>query len=363
MSLWSDSNLSAEEGSSQSKDYIIHVSSSLISPATANITSSLNPSRKPEVLTEEIYELLSSQINCISSPDNIKIIDATKSAMCTATESSASFSSLQLFDFCNAIYGEADRQNGVLMSRKGVNSNFIEIGRGRSLSPKSRTSTSRDRYKNKLKSNDISVDTFGDHISVDQRSAGASTRRPRSSKASGSIKSKKKLDSNDPIPNMNRDIDLTLRSIPGDIVTKIQSSTDFYKGVWIHPSHPLQLHPTSYYDVIGQVYAAMSNLSGNMISAEINVQEDETDLKRLEWLLDVVREFDDKRADKYTNYLKSIRQQSSDFQSNTWMNKAMKQIYQLRKKAGTIATSLDLASVSNGEYYKDKSRKILRGQK
>ena len=79
------------------------------------------------------------------------------------------------------------------------------------------------------------------------------------------------------------------KNVPPDVVRKLHMSCGSVRGIWLMP-HPLQLYPRSFADDMAQVYE--SNLNAN---------------KKHEWAMDLVREFDEKRLDRWEVFLASRR--------------------------------------------------------
>jgi hypothetical protein len=79
------------------------------------------------------------------------------------------------------------------------------------------------------------------------------------------------------------------KNVPPDVVRKLHMSCGSVRGIWLMP-HPLQLYPRSFADNMAQVYE--SNLNAN---------------KKHEWAMDLVREFDEKRLDRWEVFLAGRR--------------------------------------------------------
>lgn len=124
-----------------------------------------------------------------------------------------------------------------------------------------------------------------------------------------------------------------LRAIPPDIFRKQNSSRGPVHGVWLVP-HPLRLYPSTYADLLNIVQE--SPLS---------------DSKKLEWELDLLREYDEKRLDAFESLLVSRR---SAGESQHRSASVTKSVY-YKQGAGK-----DAKKDAKEPYYKDKGRQASK---
>ena len=130
--------------------------------------------------------------------------------------------------------------------------------------------------------------------------------------------------------------DSLLRSLPSDVFKAVLADRG---GLSSHgillTSNPLQLLPPEMYDVMATVQD--SGLS---------------DSKKLEWNLDIIREYDEKRLDRCESFLVSQRHSSYEIQLE-YVNQPLKQLYKTKKMHSQEESRPPRL---NGDYYKDKGR-------
>jgi hypothetical protein len=117
-----------------------------------------------------------------------------------------------------------------------------------------------------------------------------------------------------------------LRSLPPEMVGRVASGKGTARGCWL-TVHPLQLQPNALTDSLSAV--AESSLSGD---------------KKIEWQLDLLREYDEKRMDRFDAFLVSMRAPSNE--------------EQFRPAAKYSQTRL--GAKYNGDYYKDRARQPFK---
>jgi hypothetical protein len=84
----------------------------------------------------------------------------------------------------------------------------------------------------------------------------------------------------------------TLSSIPPEVRSYFNGKLGPIDGIWLHP-HPLSLLPPSYYKVLNNIQAVPA--------------KDLPPAKRSEWELDLMREYDDTRMEKYEEFFTRCR--------------------------------------------------------
>ena len=119
-----------------------------------------------------------------------------------------------------------------------------------------------------------------------------------------------------------------LLTFPPDVKRQLKNLRGPFYGVWTS-THPLQLHPTVYHDLIQSIQE--SNLS---------------EARRLEWELDVVRDYDERRFDRFEAFLVSCRDHSMDTKRKALVAEKLKSF---KKRA-------EEERVSKTEYYRDRGR-------
>eukprot|EP00595_Chromulina_sp_UTEXLB2642_P000825 CAMPEP_0196764642 /NCGR_PEP_ID=MMETSP1095-20130614/6547_1 /TAXON_ID=96789 ORGANISM="Chromulina nebulosa, Strain UTEXLB2642" /NCGR_SAMPLE_ID=MMETSP1095 /ASSEMBLY_ACC=CAM_ASM_000446 /LENGTH=326 /DNA_ID=CAMNT_0042120719 /DNA_START=518 /DNA_END=1498 /DNA_ORIENTATION=+ len=320
-----------------------------------NITPSLNPIRPPDILTPEIHELLTIQFKAISNSNNRKIIESTNKLMIrTALATNRSEEQPAIIDFTEAIWNEREQiitHGFVSPSNDDQDSNT----RGRSRSPLRPTTSAFS--KTSTRKNSSSDSGVVPTVERRSRSSSAGTSRNRTTKSSSlppppgitSSKSQrislpKPIDTtiNNAITNDPSSLlptDLALKALPPEVQRKWASAKGVCNGLWIHKYTPLESYPQAYYDSI------------NAVSEPPGLTEN----KRLEWVLDLLREYDEKRMDKFESFLLTKR---IDPLGST-ISRSMKQCYINRKKNGLLNNQINLDVYNSNEYYRDKGRQPI----
>ncbi len=139
------------------------------------------------------------------------------------------------------------------------------------------------------------------------------------------------------------------KNVPPAVVRKVQLSRGSVKGVWLLP-HPLQSYPRTFADSFNHVYD--TGLSTN---------------KKHEWHMDLIREYDDKRLDRWESLLVS-RRSTND---STWRSADMQRAISMHKSSTGTGSDTNASSGANGKsngaetsiqpskkglYYADKGR-------
>jgi len=128
-----------------------------------------------------------------------------------------------------------------------------------------------------------------------------------------------------------------LAAVPPDCLRRFNASKGPVHGVWLVP-HPLKLYPAAWADIMNVIQD--SNLS---------------DGKKLEWELDVLREYDEKRIDRLEALLVGKR---SAAESHARSASVTKCIYYKQSAGKEVRDSLRKAE-ANG-YYRDRGRQPMK---
>jgi len=298
--------------------------------------------RPPEVLPSAVFELLSTQAKFISGAMHRQLIDNTTKQIVLSAASTDEF---RPFDYNDVLWGEADRENAGEEER-----------RGRSRTPPRNSRKVSQSLTTKLRSVDSSVgadsdadkdaDGPGDGPKSSTGAVPANSGAERRSRSMGtsfrlrsSGTSKKSRESpasqtgalseavQDPLRARQLAI---LSAIPPDCLRRFNAHRGPVYGVWL-ASHPLKLYPAAWADIMNVIQE--SALS---------------DSKKLEWELDVLREYDEKRLDRLENFLVGRRNAS---ESHARSASVTKSIY-YKQNAGRDSIRKDASK----EYYRDKGR-------
>jgi hypothetical protein len=314
--------------------------------AQLNITPTLNPFRPPEILTQDIFDLMCSQMKHISGLANKKLIEATVHGTIQTNRHELR----PAIDFADILWG-AD-----------VYGSEEERARGRSRSPVRQTRKTGGNSKY-VRGGAVSGDEAEDTTPSERRARSSSTggfRNSRLMKVSQSVppnpnaslrqKHAQQLIPSKQVSNDGGDDDdiddddssvapdlsqqlAVFNAIPSDILKLIHNfdKAGPVKGLWVNSVHPLQLQPTAYTEMTAIVHD--TNLS---------------EAKKLEWELDLLREYDEKRLDRFEAFLISRRGLAVTEQYNAPSQAT------LQKKA---AGKRDDDTQRVGEiYYKDRGR-------
>lgn len=122
-----------------------------------------------------------------------------------------------------------------------------------------------------------------------------------------------------------------LKSLPPSLARAVRARNGAIHGVWIVPS-PLQILPNSYWTTFFSI-AENFNLPENKI---------------LEWKMDLLREYDEKRFDRMESFTLSKRNEIAELISKTEMRKSS-----AKEQSGMASVPRNLKS---GDYYKDRGR-------
>lgn len=127
------------------------------------------------------------------------------------------------------------------------------------------------------------------------------------------------------------------KNIPPAVIRKLHMSRGSVKGIWLLP-HPLQLYPRSFAESMAGVYD--TNLSTN---------------KKHEWAMDLLREYDDKRLDRWEGFLASRRNHSDSNSRSAHVVRAVALLKQNGTAAGAKDRDSDVASSAAPTSTKDVS--------
>jgi hypothetical protein len=319
--------------------YRMKISSSVIT-CPASITPSLNPLRPVYLLTAEIYDLVATQWKLFQDTTNREII--SKVNVITTDSSKLS---RDLFDFMGAIWNEKS-------SERHKDVDIMNAERGRKLSPTmNHASLTRNRSKSKSR---IEVDDCASSSAQDRRSRSSSAGRRRKSssiKTSSSMKTGQKKSLTTSTTTVT--VPTVLREMSDEVFQFFSSSQGLAHGIWLHAKLPLQLHPASFHEALRLAYSSAPSLqavaSDTSSSDQAQVQ---IDYKKLEWILDIIREYDEKRMDAYERFLVSRR--SSEGRNFT---QQFAHLIDGKTKSQNKTKTKVPAIVIDGEYYRDKGRK------
>jgi len=254
-----------------------------------HITPTLNPNRPLDVLSQEIFELISSQMKYISAVQHNDLISSTfNNAMASVRVNEDPMA----FEYSEILWAEID-------------SNFTntdtEESRGRSRSP-GRSGKEPRKQTLSLPGKVGANSNEGTLVDAEQGESNVPTgeRRSRSSstgkRRKNSLTSRRIKRSEDSIDrNLEFKNAMILKSLPPDIL-KLSINKGPIKDYWLI-TQPVQTHPMTEIDTISMIQE--TSLS---------------DGKKIEWELDVLREYDEKRMERFESFLVSKRNTSVDFQ-------------------------------------------------
>ncbi len=321
---------------------------------------SLNPHRAPEILTSEIFDLICSQMKYIVGLQHKQLVQSTMHAMveaCLVKLSGGINVQEDFYDilWSSAFLGEDDGVNG-----SAAESDFHgEKRRGRSPgrgmrgssleARKSAHSLSKLRVLNQSGNNSDGGDggSLDLQRSNERRSRSASTgKRPSVTGVVGSSKQSVTFSTLDVDateeqiccdPFILRQIEI-LKSLPPDLHHRVTVSKGPVHGVWMIQS-PLMIHPITLEE-----------------SLHVVSESSLTDIKKLEWQLDLMREYDERRIDKFERFLAIKRNHLYD-QALSLTRKTQG----IGSKNGSVARVHLRGTVFNGlDYYKDRGRQPYR---
>lgn len=281
--------------------------------------SGLNPFRKPQLLCRDIFDLLTSQLKLIAmDPEILGLCES----ICKSTVMST-LSSKNPSNPANASAG-MEIQAELWGQYDGANFNTSSSGldeertRGRSLSPTNRRSRSQGRQAHSIGRKGRTIDSSspvpidGDPVDStetaqlrsgnDRRSRSTSSGPQRSLNrglsASSKVppkQSKSATSGNKPSPIPSDQVPSlfsTLKCFPSEINRYVNGTKGPIHGIWI-TDHPLSSLPASYYETVSLIDSFPSSALA--------------DNKRVEWEMDLLREYDDKRMERLEEYLTTCR--------------------------------------------------------
>lgn len=342
----------ATNASTQSKLFV-----SKYDDPIGSTTPTLNPRRPPEKLTQEIFELLNSQSKFISGVQHKALLESTFKNILTSV---GKFEDPLDYDYGDTLWADID---GPLAGNGDG-----EEGRGRSRSPgRSRNMSRKQAHSvpiknraNLVTSNPPSSSAVDDGPDSDTElptAAGLTERHSRSSsmgnrrsrvptkrsnltRASGnsfSSSNEKKGSEESKHYEEYEYYHSILDGLIPEVSRKMSQSRGPYHGIWML-EHPLQSHPLAQMDMIQAIYE--TNLSHS---------------KKLEWELDVIREYDEKRMDRYELFLNSRRSNSNDIQLRPYVHNTKNNAMPVTSRYYKLLQDKRGAGAAY-QYYKDRGR-------
>ena len=288
-----------------------------------NLLSGLNPIRKIDILPLDTFDLIKSQQRLISGEGHTATIATVcrQQAELRSTSQSRHNNSSERFDFSDALFGKKQANKGHRQgsSRELIGSESDEPVRGRSRirSQNSKNNIclnggnddgSQERDTSSLRSRSMSGGpTRRTNANTNSQSGGGSTslrKLPASATSSTNGGVKPPLSSTAPSGSLSARIGddddeeeeinpfATLSSIPPDVRSYCDSKLGPIDGVWLG-THPLAILPQSYHKTLRTI----RNFSSKDLPPS----------KRNEWELDLQREYDDTRMEKYEEFLTKQR--------------------------------------------------------
>jgi hypothetical protein len=397
-------NLSSTSFSSSSQDSRRNIA---ISPSTSTFTSTLDPCRSPEILTHEIHELMSSQVKLIAGLDHRKLIENTLSAI-VADTGLVSFSQIgldlnrikqqtsnnigeQLWDDLNA-RTKTLKRTGCEDPVRIENIDNKDRGRSRSASrnnskPPTRNNSRVPTPTNIAKGNgggapvssrsmpspsvdsidsdpDLSSEKMRQKVrhstsltkkSISKTSSEKFNRQRSSSLKDSSLSSNTDDRGEDHIgrresshlqsQQQSHSMDV-LTALPAEIV-KLVEEKGVVRGMWL-TSHPLEVQPLSFIEAFQAVDEV--GKQGQGTSAE----------KQLTWQLDLLREYDNQRMERYGSFLATKRSPSIEDQLKAMTIVVGSNLNQQGQPKSTAKKRAPEKNQVFNEYYKDKGRQSNR---
>ena len=324
-----------------------------------NTTETLIPGRSPGILLQSVFALLNSQMKLIAGLAHKHLIEATGKSIAKA----ATVNGSNNFSYVDLLFTDAD---------SSVPDEKMVRGRARSFSLGNTQHRTQSNDPGSVSTGsfpkDAGSDTDGETEKVREKplrlrsqSTGAGLRRSKRS-SSSQRKDTKHLNSlndrtnflvrTDIIYTADGEIDHVktkklkiLKCLTSALSSAFRSRTGAVQGVWIQPS-PLQLNPNKYWSSFFAI-ADNPNLSES---------------KQLEWKMDLIKEYDDKRFQVMESFSVSksnenecskliLKEKSSLFSDN--VNNTISTSSN-KSGAGKDNTGKQL---SKGDYYKDQGRK------
>lgn len=318
--------------------------SSYLSSQAVPWGSGLNPFRKPQLLCRDIFEILSSQMKFIA-------LDPQQKMLCESICKSTVLNTLSCKNssrpsLSETTYGGIDiridlwgQYDGVQIQSTQGGTLDEERNRGRSLSPRNRRSRSQGRQANSigrkgktsmdsssptpggsgndgqiadsLENNLTSVNAGGVATTNDRRSRSYSSGPQRSNQRGSSASSSSKLPpklqtklnekaSTSVVPSSQQQqsspqfpsLFSTLKCFPADLNRYVHGTRGPIHGIWI-TDHPLSSLPSTYFEAVSVIDSFPSSML--------------TENKKVEWEMDLIREYDAKRMDRLEEYLMTCR--------------------------------------------------------
>jgi hypothetical protein len=293
------------------------------SPLYSHITPTLNPNRPLEVLSQEIFELIGSQMKYIAAVQHADLIKNTfKNAMASVRVSEDPMA----FDYGDILWAEID-------------SNFAnadaEESRGRSRSPgrsgkepRKQTLSLPGKVGNPNEGTGVDAEQVDTNVPTGERRSRSSSTGKRRKNSLTSRRIKREDNSID--RNLDLRNTLMLKSLPTDIL-KLNINKGPIKDYWLI-TQPIQTHPMAEIDTINMIQE--TNLS---------------DGKKIEWELDVLREYDEKRMERFESFLVSKRNSNVDYQLKPRISQKYPSITPRYIKVITN-------KFNTSNYYKDRGR-------
>jgi len=327
--------------------------------AAAAANGTLNPLRPPDVLPQAVFELLSSQARLIAGTANRQLIDQTAKQI---VQSAANAEEFRPFDYGDLLWADLDAGAGAAgggddewrgrsrtpprASRKVSQSLTAKLRERESSGPDSDAEKEKD---GKADGKESSAATGAQNPERRSRSMGTnfrlrasgSKRAPGAAVARVGQRSSAELTVSDLATQRQLAI---LKAVPPDATRRFNVNKGPVYGVWFVP-HPLKLYPSAYADLMNTVQE--SGVSDN---------------KKLEWELDLLREYDEKRLDRFEAFLVSKRNASESQARTASVTKSIyyKQSQAKAQEGGAAAGAGPRDSQRKGDagrsYYLDKGR-------
>lgn len=340
---------------------------------SSGVALTLNPMRPPEILTSDIFDLICTQMKYIVGLQHKPLIQSTMQAMIQSSSmkigASPNGGMEDFYDilWSNPFFGEIDaagNTNDTILLGNSERRRGRSPGRGlraASLEPRKTLV----QASAKLRSTSTAPTNNGAGSDSDAND-GPNERRSRSSSmgkrnsivaASSSNASKAATtlpsfsngiadDNNDNLP-VSQDPVITkkievLKSLPPDLHHRVVYAKGPIHGVWII-QNPLQIHPSSLEDML-QVVAETTTIS---------------DHKKMEWNLDLMREFDEKRMDRLERFLATKRNVLIDQPLSLARNTKTPNLV---PKSGNFTKNgpTGIRGVNAADYYRDRGRQPYR---
>lgn len=294
----------------------------------SHLTPTLNPNRPLDILSQEIFELICTQMKYISAIQHVDLIKNTfKNIMASVRVTEDPMA----MDYSEVLWADID---------SNITTGDTEENRGRSRSP-GRSGKEPRKQTLSLPGKVGVTANEGTVLDTEQGEANVTSSGERRSRSSSTGKRRKNsLTSRRNIKNADDSVDRNLelknntilKSLPPDISLKLNIGKGPVKDYWL-VTQPVQTHPMTEIDTI------------NMIQ-----ETSLSDGKKIEWILDVLREYDEKRMERFESFLVSKRNNSIDFQLKPKVSNKYQSIMPRYVKVMTNKFN------SSSSYYKDRGR-------